>query len=683
MPTMTTIPPDSLDPTGDFDDLYWAPETAAITENDEFLQQVIMQAELPVLLASIAAALHDPSFLPHELRPPLTPMDTEPHPHGGMDDEQKSAAASLALRGLQRIRDEKITRATRLDDDEVRQILDFLSSGNSSWHDSLVHELDLAPSKGAKPEWSFETSYPGREFPVLIVGAGVAGIAAAHRYGQSGLPYTLVEASNTVGGTWAKNDYPGVRLDTPTFGYSYSFAQRVDWPHQFAEGKEIYEYLRDVAERAGIIDHIEFDTRLIRLQWDDRKLCWLATTRTELGEERTREFSAVVSALGQLDRPNIPEFPGDELFTGIIMHSQEWEHDVDLTGKRVAVIGTGASAYQIVPAVIEQVRTLTVFQRSAPWMLPAPNYHHDISQGFTWLRNKVPHYGQWYRLWVILIGIPGRAHTVTAEEGWEGAPLSISAKNQELREYLTARVERQLAGRPDLLEHAIPNYPPGAKRMLRDNEVWTAALRAEKSTLVTSGIQRLTPRGIVDNDGIEHAVDVVILATGFKPSDYLDEVEVIGLNGTSIHDFWSGDARAYNGVTVPGFPNFFLIYGPNVGGVVAGSLHFMLERAVEFSLKAIREVLERDAAAIDVREEALDRFVDWVDAGNRRMAWGQPYVKTWYQNVYGRVSQIWPYTNVEYWEVTNRIEEQDHRFIPRSAASSSLTSPASQNGAAR
>ena len=215
-----------------------------------------------------------------------------------------------------------------------------------------------------------------------------------------------------------------------------------------------------------------------------------------------------------------------------------------------------------------------------------------------------------------------------------------------------------------MLRHAIPPYPPGAKRMLRDNGVWAAALQSSHSTVVTSGIKRFSQRGIIDGQGVEHEIDIVVFATGFKPSDYLDDVEVIGRDGVEIHDFWAGDARAYNGITVPGFPNLFLVYGPNTGGVVSGSLHFMIERAVEFSLKCVHELLQRGAAAIDVRPEALERFVDWVDAGNRRMAWGQPYVKTWYQNSHGRVSQVWPYTNVEYWEATESVSEDDHEYLP-------------------
>lgn len=646
-----------------FDDLYWEPRSEPIVEDDAFLAEIIGKAELPVLLAAIASALGDTSALSSDLQPPLTPMDTQPHPHGGMTTDQQERAKAAALAGLRKLRDNKITSVDLLPDQTVTNLLHFLTGGREHWYGSLKHELDLAADKGGAPQWHFDQVADGREFPVLIVGAGIAGIAAAYRYSQAGVPFAVVEDAPMIGGTWAKNSYPGVRLDTPTFGYSYSFAQRGDWPHQFAKGQDVLDYVRDVADRADVVKKIEFSTRLTRLRWDEQARMWNATTRDAAGHEQTRAFAAVVSALGQLDRPNIPDFEGADQYRGVTMHSQEWSHEVDYAGKRVAVVGTGASAYQIVPALADEVAGLVLFQRSAPWMLPAPNYHDGVTDAFTWLRRKVPHYAQWYRLWVTTQGIPGRLHTVTAEEGWEGAPLSVSGKNQEVRELLIEQLTAQFADRPDQLRQAIPNYPPGAKRMLRDNGVWAAALKSTQTTVVTAGIDRFSERGIIDNDGVEHEVDLVVLATGFKPSDYLDEVEVIGRDGVEIHDFWKGDARAYNGITVPGFPNFFLIYGPNVGGVVAGSLHFMIERAVEFSLKSVYEVLQRGVSAVDVKPAALNRFVDWVDAGNRRMAWGQPYVHSWYQNAHGRVSQVWPYTNAEYWEITETISEGDHEFI--------------------
>lgn len=646
------------------DDLFWQDNYEPITETDAELLRIVEGADLPALLAALAAATGDTGTLSPDLRPPLTPVDTANHPHGGMNQDQQVRARQLALAGLRRLRDERITGVDTLPDAVVTSILEYLANGHREWIGMLKHELDLAPDKGGAPEWQYDDIAPGRAFSVLIVGSGVAGIAAAYRFAQAGVPFTIIEAGDRLGGTWQKNRYPGVRLDTPTFGYSYSFAQRPDWPHQFAEGHEVREYLETVAGKAGLGERIEFGSRLVRAEWDEAAGEWAATTRTRDGAEQTRRFNAVVSATGQLDIPHIPEFPGRDSFTGIAMHSQNWDESVDWRGKRVAVIGTGASAYQIVPAIVGEVESMVVFQRSAPWMLPAPAYHEGMTDTFAWLVRKVPHYAQWFRLWVTLLGIPGRFHTVRAEEGWPAAPLSVSKKNHEVREELIGRLAEQFAGHSELLKHAIPGYPPGAKRMLRDNGVWARALTAERTKLETSPIREFTPGGIVTEDGTEHHVDVVIYATGFRPSEYLEGIKIVGREGQEIHDFWQGDARAYNGVTVPGFPNFFMIYGPNVGGVVAGSLHFMLERASEYSLKAVREVLQRGVKALDVKPAALDRFVDWVDQENRQMAWGQPYVRTWYQNGCGRVSQIWPFTNVEYWNVTESVRPEDYDFLP-------------------
>ncbi len=648
-----------------FDDLYWRDEYEAITEDDDALEEIVAKADLPSLLVAVAAVTGDTSILDEDLRPPLIPVDTIGLPHTGMSEEAQRKARAVALAGLQRIRDERLTRVGRLSEEQVRELLVYLSNGNDSpeWLGLLTHELDLAPSKGAAPAWSFPEAAAGRDFRVLIVGAGLSGIAAAHRLSQAGIPFTIIEASHRVSGTWWKNHYPGVRLDTPTYGYSYSFAQRPDWPHQFAEGHEVRDYLQSVAELAGVQDVVEFRTALTRAVWNEDSGTWSATTRDESGGERTREFNAIVTAVGQLDHPHIPDFPDREKFAGAQMHSQEWDHSVDLRGKRVAVVGTGASAYQIVPALVDEVSEMHVFQRSAPWMLPAPTYHDETTEAFRWLVRKVPYYGQWFRLWVTLLGIDGRIHTVTAEEGWEGAPLSVSATNQKVREEIIARLAEQLRDRPEMVERMTPHYPPGAKRMLRDNGVWSYALTRPQTDLVSSEIDRFTETGVITKDGTEIELDAVIYATGFRPSDYLDPIEIVGRGGVEIHDYWGGDAKGFAGITVPGFPNLFMLLGPNTGGVVAGGLFFMIERAVEYTIKAVKLLLDEGATALDLTQEALDAHVAWVDAENYRMAWGQPYVRTWYQNSTGRVSQVWPFPITEYWRITETVDRDDYELL--------------------
>lgn len=660
----TTDAPDVRAPHGD---LYWIDEYTPITESDDELREHVAAAELPVLLASLAAALRDATLLEDAVRPPIPPMGPYLEPHGGMTPAQQDRAREIALEGLKRVRDERVVAVDTLPVELSDAILDWFTDGRTrdpGYAGQIKHELDIAPDKNGSAGWRFEDVAAGRDVEVLVVGAGISGIAAAWRLQEAGVPFTWIEGSHTVGGTWWKNRYPGVRLDTPTYGYSFSFAQRTDWPHQFAQGHEVLEYLEETFARAGWTrDRVELETHLLRAVFDEGSGTWSATTRTADGSEQTRTFTAIMTGVGQLDHPFVPEYPGQDTFTGVQMHSQEWDDSVDLAGKRVAVVGTGASAYQIVPAIVDAVEQLHVFQRSAPWMLPAPTYHAPMSDAATWLHAKVPHYGHWFRLWVTAGGIDGRLHMARAEEGWAGAPLSVSAENEAFRQAVVRRYEEQYADRPDLLKIAIPTYPPSAKRMLRDNGVWARALMSPRTGVVTNGIDHFVPGGIVTGDGETLDVDVVIWATGFRPSDYLDPIEIVGRGGREIHDYWGGDAKGFAGITVPGFPNLFMLLGPNTGGVVGGALHFMIERAAEYGVKAVRELLERDAKALDLRQEALERHIAWVDAENRRMTWGQPYVKTWYQNRFGRVSQVWPFRTSEYWRITEHVDADDYEFL--------------------
>ena len=279
------------------DDLFWPDaDVEPITETDDELAAIVADADLPSLLAAIAAATGDASILTDDLLPPLTPVDTLGHPHGGMTPEQQARAREVAVDGLARLRDERIVRVGTLPDATADRILAFLAGGRVAWVPTMRHELDLVEVQLGAPTWRYADLAGDREFPVLVVGAGVSGIVAGHRLAQTGTPFTMIEVGDAVGGTWRKNTYPGVRLDTPTFGYSYSFAQRGDWPHQFAEGDEIRQYLEEVADRAGLVDRIEFGTALVRAVWNEAvtlptaaRADFLATT----GRERVRELHSI------------------------------------------------------------------------------------------------------------------------------------------------------------------------------------------------------------------------------------------------------------------------------------------------------------------------------------------------------------------------------------------------------
>lgn len=625
-----------------------------IVESDEFLENAVQEAELPALLAALALTNADLSLLTDQVKPPLPPMDSVIAPQGGMSEDAQKHARELAVEALKCLRERGSVPAAEPSEEFLAQVMHFLTKdAGDEYLPLLRHELGLPADFGA-PTWTKSDLAPDVEFTVAIIGAGISGMAAAYRLQQAGVDHIVFEKNTEVGGTWWENVYPGCRLDTPNFAYSYSFAQKADWPQQFSSQREIENYLCDVATTFDLRRAIRFETEVTSAAFDEASGTWTLIT-TSGAQTRTHRVNAVISAVGQLNRPNIPEIPGLASFNGSWFHSAQWDTGVDLTGSKVAVVGTGASAYQIVPAIAESVEHLTVFQRNAPWMLPTPNYHDDITPGMSWLLRHVPHYGRWFRFWQFWIAAEGRLPFVEADPDWTGED-STSANNAELRRQLLAHLDQQLAAQPDLRQKMTPNYPPGAKRMLRDNGVWAQTLQQSHVDLITNGIVEITPTGIRTTDGALHKVDTIVFATGFHASDYLEPITVTGREGLDIHDFWGGDARAYMGITVPRFPNLFMLMGPNTGVIVNGSSLYMAECAAEYTVECIGELLRARKQTIEPRADATAAFCARVDAGNQRRTWGVAKVNSWYKNKFGRASQVWPFSLLEYYQLTRSPE---------------------------
>ena len=628
--------------------------------DDETIAAAVPHALLPPLLTALAADLDDMSLAPGHLQPDLSNvMD----PTGGLSEAQLAEARELAVEAIGRMR-ERGARPTRaLPVDTLRTLLAFVSGGAEvdDYLELLREELNLGEDLRT-PTWTRDEIAPDRPFRVALIGAGMSGLVAAHRLRQAGLDVVVVEKNDDVGGTWYENTYPGCRVDVSNHFYSYSFAQRLDWPDHFSPQPVLLDYFRRFADDNDLRPLIRFSTEVTAIELDESTMTWRLELLGPDGED-TLEANAVVSAVGQLNRPNMPDIPGIDSFEGPSFHSARWDHDVDLRGKHVTVIGTGASAAQFIPEVAKEAGQLTVFQRTPAWFLPTPDYHDAVAPEAQWLFRNVPGYANWYRYFIFWQNVEGVRAAALVDPEWDGGEQSVSLVNDGARQILTAYIHMQFADMPELLPHVVPEYPPFAKRFIRDDGAWAEALRRDNVTLVTARIAAVTPDGVATVDGEVHEADVIVYGTGFTASDFLMPMKVVGRGGVELHEKWKGDARAMLGITLPQFPNLFLLYGPNTNIVVNGSITYFSECEVHYIVGCLRELLAQGARALEPTEEAHDAFNERVDAQNLQMAWGASKVNSWYKNATGRSAQNWPFSLLEYWQLTRQPDLSQYQLL--------------------
>jgi 4-hydroxyacetophenone monooxygenase len=487
---------------------------------------------------------------------------------------------------------------------------------------------------------------------VLIVGAGVCAIALAVSLGQLGIPYTIVEKNAELGGTWYVNRYPGCGVDTPNHSYSYSFGSGNAWTRYFCQREELLGYLKKVADEYGIRDHLRLNTQLTSSRWDEGQRRWVSTLKTPRGEEQF-ESTVLVSAIGQLNDPSRARFKGEEDFRGQILHSALWSDDIKLDGKRVAVIGTGATSMQLVPSIADRVASVTVFQRTAQWARPVQGYSDPITEGAQWLLAHLPFYVKWYRFNMFWRYGDGLLPFLRKDPAWPHPERAVNKGNDRHREELTNFILDELKDRPDLIEKCVPTYPPYGKRILLDNN-WFRTLTKPNVELVSENIDRFTRDGIVTADGTERPFDVIVVATGFKVTEMAARLDITGRDGKNLRNKWAGDnPTAYLGLTVPEFPNLFCMLGPNSGPAHGGSVIFQSECQSRYISTSLVEMIERGMAAIDVRQDVHDDYVRKVDVEHEAMIWTHPGMSTYYRNSSGRVFSAMPWRFVDYWAMTH------------------------------
>ncbi|WP_020672085.1 flavin-containing monooxygenase [Amycolatopsis nigrescens] len=482
---------------------------------------------------------------------------------------------------------------------------------------------------------------------VVIIGTGFAGLGQAIQLERAGIrDYVILEKALEVGGTWRDNSYPGCACDIQSHMYSFSYEQNPDWSRSFSPQPEIFDYLKGVADKYRLRERIRFGVEVTGAHWDESARNWTVTTSS--GDEFVGQF--VVSGVGGLHIPQIPKLPGIEKFQGQTWHSAQWNHEYDLTGKRVAVVGTGASAIQFVPQIAPKVAELNLFQRTPPWIMPKPD--HAMPAWSRRLFKLVPGTQRLYRnllywfLEVRAVGFNGHPALMRAAEGIAKRHMGKHIKDRELRRKLT------------------PDYTMGCKRVLISNDYYPA-LNRDNVDVVTDGVAEVRAHSVLDTAGVEHEVDAIIYGTGFHVTDALEYLDITGVDGRDLAKEWAAEGiQTHLGITVSGFPNLFFLLGPNTA-LGHNSVVFMIESQSKYVVDAIRLADSRDAAALDVRPGVQDEFQAEIQDKLVKGVWTQGGCKSWYLDSKGVNRTIWPGFTWRYWLQTRKVKPSDYELSGR------------------
>jgi cation diffusion facilitator CzcD-associated flavoprotein CzcO len=479
---------------------------------------------------------------------------------------------------------------------------------------------------------------------VGIVGAGFSGLCMAIRLKQEGIEdFVVLERADDVGGTWRDNTYPGCQCDIPSALYSFSFAPNPDWTRFYPLQSEIREYLRRVAREYGVLPHVRFGHEVQGAAWDEDARRWRLDTSHG-------EFTAdvMVGGMGGLSNPSVPDIPGLDRFEGTKFHSAQWDHDHDLTGERVAVIGTGASAVQFVPMIQPQVGRLHVFQRTPPWVMPDPDRRYTDFERRMFRRHPVTQRALRNLIYLL-----------------QEATVFGTIVNRSLSKGLQAIAHRHLKQQvrdPALRARLTPDYLIGCKRITL-SDTWYPALTAPNAEVVTSAVSEVRERSVVAADGTEREVDTIIFGTGFHALDNPGFERVRGRDGRTLADAWQGSPRAYLGTAISGFPNLFLLVGPNSAGGY-NSIIFTTEAHVNYVMEALREMDRSGVHAVDVRQEVYEAFNRSTEETLGASVWNEGGCASWYLDRNGRNGIWWPGFTWRLWQRTRRFDPSEYRLQP-------------------
>jgi len=630
-------------------------QTPLSKASDEQIRQALEKAHIPALMAAL---VHLNGNRDHfsVVKPHFVMFAEE---EDGLTEQDRKLARQLAFDALTRYRDGGCVEPARLTEGDVIATMNYITGEAMTDEEVpfLLEELNLFGEdrrhvpidKAALPEG----------FQVVIIGTGMSGIMAAIRLQQNGIPFVMLEKNPEMSGTWYENTYPGCQVDSANHLYSYIFEPNHQWSGHFSGAAELKTYFNRIVDKYGLLKYVRLNTAVERATFSESDKRWVIEVSSN-GKRENLVADSVISAVGQLNSPKMPDISGIDSFRGISFHSARWEHEHALDGKRVIVIGTGCSAAQFVPKIAPQCGELKVFQRSAPWLMPTETYHQPMSPEELWLFREVPFYARWYRFFLFrTLAVDGVLPMMYSEPGWQGPPGTIGESNEILRQLLIDSLKEQAGDDEELLAKLIPDYPPGGKRPVLDDGAWISTLKRDNVQLLTDSISEIVPEGVRTADGVVHEADVIIFGTGFKADQFLIPMQVIGRNGIDLVSHWGGDPKAFKGVVVADFPNFYCLYGPNSNIVVGSSIIFFVECQLRYVMGCLKLQLEHGYRTIECKKEVMASYNERIDALNRQRAWGDPSVNSWYKNSAGRVTQNWPGTHGEWWQQTLAPDPED------------------------
>ena len=640
------------------------PGCVPFTDSDEQIAAALRDVSIPTLLMSCVHMTDNDAVRRSIIEGPLRPLGLFLNEvQGYMSEEDKDKARALALSIIGDYRERGCPEPKPVDPVMLKQMMDWIAVAEvpDEYVPMLLEEMEL-DGNDARDDDLKSSPAARADFPVIVIGCGESGLLAAIRLQQAGIPYTVIEKNAGVGGTWWENSYPGARVDVGNHFYCYSFEPSDHWTEYFARQPELQSYFSDVMHRHGVQQRVRFSTEVVSAVWEDD--AWTVTVRNANGYNETLRARAVISAVGQLNAPYIPDIPGADSFTGPAFHTARWDHSTDLTGKNVVMIGAGASGFQVAPAIADTVGRLTIFQRTAQWMFPNPNYHEAVGPGVRWALKHLPFYGRWYRFLIFWPGCDSGLAAAKVDPEWPDQQSAVSAANDMARMMFTEWITSQCGGDEELIAKVVPDYPATGKRTLQDNGSWLATLRRDNVDLVRCGIDRIEAGAVVDNDGVRHPAEVLLYATGFRVNDFLSSLHVTGRDGVDLHEIWETRPAAYLGITIPGFPNFFCMYGPGTNLASGGSLIFHSECQMRYIMSALDLLIASGKAALEPRAEVCDNWYERTQAEMTTMVWSQPSIAhSFYKNADGVVNSLSPWRLVDYWSWTRTVDPAD--FVTR------------------